>query len=87
MKCISDVLLHRGALDHVQPYWALAMDASYGSPRPSRDRWHSVMLGSARQSDSPEGLVVDPELEDLERPGSPVREPACLGAHVGGGTA
>jgi hypothetical protein len=34
-----------------------------------------------------EGLVVDLELQDLERPGSPVREPASLGARAGGGTA
>src|SRR5512132_3509505 len=27
------------------PYWAPATDGSYGSGRPSRDRWHSVMLG------------------------------------------
>lgn len=35
----------------------------------------------------PEGLVVDLELQDLERPDSPVHDPACLGARVGGGTA
>jgi hypothetical protein len=33
------------APDDIQPYWALAMDGSYGSGRLSRDRWHSVMLG------------------------------------------
>lgn len=33
----------------------------------------------------PEGLVVDLELQDLERPGSPVREPASLGVRAGGG--
>jgi len=82
------VLLHRVVPDDV----LALLGAGYGRiVRFAEAVARSMALGHAwdrfDNPTGPEGLVVDLELQDLERPGSPVREPGCLGAPVGGGTA